>query len=98
MQKDADLVELERCCQTHIFLQISFWYSRERARSDAEPLYAAAALRSDYKPTREAKGANHPVAYSSALVLAKNDVMWGGAAGLHGLGTYVKIKYKIKLN
>jgi len=30
---------------------------------------------SDYKPTREAKGANHPVAYSSALVLAKNDVM-----------------------
>ena len=21
-----------KCCQTHIFLQISFWYSRERAR------------------------------------------------------------------
>ena len=34
VQKDANLVELEKCCHTHIFLQnlISFWYSRERAR------------------------------------------------------------------
>ena len=32
MQKYAYLVELEKYCQTHIFLQISFWYSRERAR------------------------------------------------------------------
>ena len=32
MQKRAHLVELEKCCQTHIFLQSSFWYSRERAR------------------------------------------------------------------
>ena len=33
VQKDANLVELEKCCRTHIFLQkISFWYSRERAR------------------------------------------------------------------
>ena len=36
MQKDANIVELEKCCRTHILIlfscKISFWYSRERAR------------------------------------------------------------------
>ena len=32
MRRNADLVELEKCCQTHIFLQIFVLYSRERAR------------------------------------------------------------------
>ena len=32
MQKYANLVELEKCCQTHISCKISFLYSRERAR------------------------------------------------------------------
>ena len=62
------------------FLTSTGFRGKKREKEEKEDsfltaLYAAAALRSDYKPTREAKGANHPVAYSSALVLAKNDVM-----------------------
>ena len=39
VHKDANLVELEKCCQTHIFLQISFRYSRERARQKSKSHY-----------------------------------------------------------
>ena len=39
VQKCAHLVELEKCCQTHIFLQISLWYSRERARQTFSKIY-----------------------------------------------------------